>query len=81
MLLSKSEVDLILALNKILQKTGILAYTQFSKVGYLQSGAIFALLRKKSSIEQLVDNYSNILIRAAKIVDVRVIGIETLKYW
>ena len=52
--LQKSEADLMLALNKSLQKAGIPAYTRFSRVGYLQSGAISALLTEKSSAEDLV---------------------------
>lgn len=43
LLSQKSEVDLMLALNKSLQKTRILIYIQFSKVGYLQFGVISAL--------------------------------------
>ena len=77
----KSKADLMLALNKLLQKAGILAYTRFSRVRYLQSRAISALLIEKSNIKQLVGNYSNIFIRAAKTVDVRVIGVEALEHW
>ena len=77
--LQKSEIDLMLALNKSLQKAGILAYTRFNKVSYLQSGAISVLLIKKSSVEQLVNNYLNIIIRAANVVDMGVIWIEALK--
>ena len=78
----KSEVDLMLALNKSLQKAGIPpAYTRFSRVGYSQSGAISALLTEKSSAEQLVNNHSNILIRAVKTVDMGVIGVEALERW
>ncbi len=77
----KSEADLMLALNESLQKAGIPAYTRFSRVGYSQSGAISALLTEKSSAEQLVNNHSNILIRAAKAVDAGVIGVEALERW
>ena len=71
----------MLALNKVLQKAGTSTYTRFSRVGYSQSGAISALLTKKSSAEQLVGNHSNILIRAAKAVDAGVIGVEALERW
>ena len=69
----KSEADLMLTLNESAQKTGIPIYTRFSRVGYLQSGAISALFTEKSSAEQLVSNHSNILIRATKAVDAGVI--------
>ena len=77
----KSEADLMLALNKSLQKAGIPAYTRFSRVGYSQSGAISTLLTEKSSVEQLVKNHSNIIIRTAKAVDAGVIGVEALERW
>ncbi len=76
-----SKADLMLILNESLQKAGIPAYIQFSRIGYLQSGAIFALLTEKSSVENLVRDHSNMLIRAAKSVDEKVIGIEALKQW
>ncbi len=50
-------------------------------MGYLQSGTIFALLTEKSSAGQLISNHSNIFIRAAKVVDVEVIGVEALEHW
>lgn len=77
----KSEVDLMLTLNESLQKAGIPAYTRFSRVGYLQSGAISALLTEKSNAEELISNHSNILIRAAKSVDEEVIWVEALERW
>ena len=77
----KSEADLMLVLNESLQKAGIPAYTRFSRVGYSQSGAISALLTEKSNAESLVRDHSNMLIRAAKSVDEKVIGIEALERW
>ena len=68
-------------LNESLQKTGVPAYIRFSRVGYAQSGAISALLTEKSSAEDLVREHSNLLIRATKSVDERVIGIEALERW
>ena len=75
-----SEVDLILALNKSLQKARIPADTKFSRVRYLQSEVISTLFIEKSSAEQLVSNHSNILIRAAKIIDIDVIAVKPLEY-
>lgn len=69
----------MLTLNESLQKAGIPAHTRFSRVGYSQSGAISALLTEKSSAENLVRDHSNMLIRAAKSVDEKVIGIEALE--
>ena len=77
----KSEADLILVLNESLQKAGIPAYIRFSRVRYSQPGAISALLTEKSSAEDLVKDHSNMLIRAAKSVDKKVIGIEALERW
>ena len=77
----KSEADLMLVLNESLQKAGIPAYTRFSRVGYSQSGAISALLTEKSNAENLVRDHSNMLIRAAKSVDEKVIDIEALERW
>ena len=77
----KSEADLMLTLNESLQKAGIPAYTRFSRVRYSQSGAISALLTEKSSAEILVRDHSNMLIRAAKLIDEKVIGIEALERW
>lgn len=53
----KLDVDLMLALNKLLQKFGIQAYNQFSRVKYLQSRVIFTLLTTKSSAKQLICNH------------------------
>lgn len=79
--LQKSEANLILALNKLLEKTGILAYILFSKIRYLQFIAIFILLTEKSSAENLVKNHFHILIRGIiKFVDEKIIDIKALKY-
>lgn len=77
----KSEADLMLVLNGSLQKTGIPAYIRFNKVGYSQSGAISGLLAEKSNAEDLVKDHSNMLIRAAKSVDEKVIGIIASERW
>lgn len=69
------------AFNESLQKAGIPAYTRFSRVGYPQSGAISALLTEKSNAEELINNHSNILIRAAKSVAEGIIGVEALEHW
>lgn len=69
----------MLILNELLQKTRIQAYTQFSMVAYLQSGVISAILTEKSSTEILVKNHSNMLIKAAKSVNEKVISREALE--
>lgn len=76
-----SKADLILVVNESLQKAGILVYTRFSRVGYLQLRAISALLTEKSSAKNLVRNHFNILIRTAKSVNEKIIGIEALERW
>lgn len=81
LLFEKLKANLILFLNKSLQKIKISAYIQFNWVKYLQSKTISALFRKKFSIKQLVDNYSNIFIKITQIVIVGVIGIKTLERW
>ena len=75
----KSEADLMLVLNELLQKTRVSVYIQFSRVRYAQSGTILTLLTEKSSAENLVREHSNLLIRAAKSVDKGVIGVEALE--
>lgn len=77
----KLEEYLMLVLNKSLQKTEIPAYIRFLRVGNVQSGAISALLTEKLSAEDLVREYSNVLIRAAKSLDKSVIGVEGLERW
>ncbi len=77
----KSEADLMLVLNETLHRAGIPTYIRFSRVGYSQSGAISGLLTEKSSAEQLVNNHSNILIRALKAVNPGIIRIEALECW
>ena len=61
LLSQKSEADLMLVLNKALQKTGMPTYIWFSRVDYLQSGAISMLLKEKSSADQLVYNHLNMV--------------------
>lgn len=58
----KSEVDIMLVLNKSLQRVGITMYVSFSKIRYFQSKAIFKLLTKKFNMEDIIKNYLNILI-------------------
>ena len=58
----RSEADLMLVLNELLQRAGIPAYTRFSKMRYSQSGAISRLLIEKSNTENLIKDHSNALI-------------------
>lgn len=71
----------MLVLNELQQKAGIPAYTQFSRVRYLQLGAIFVLLTEKSKADNVVKDHSNMLIRVAKSVNKKVIDIEALECW
>lgn len=71
----------MLVLNKSLQKTRVLIYIRFSQVKYAQSGAILALFMEKPSTEDLVREYFDLLIKAIKSVDKRVIVVEVLKRW
>lgn len=47
---------------------------------YPKSGIISALSIKKSGIKQLVGNYSNILIKVIKVVNMGVIRVEALEH-
>lgn len=76
----KLEKDLMLILNKSLQKTGTSAYIRFCQVRYAQSGAISELLKKKVSIEDLVKDYFNVLIKMAKSINEAVIRVEALEH-
>lgn len=76
----KSEADLILALNKALQKAGVGAKIRFCRIRYAQSGSILALLTEQADAAMLLPQYSNLLIEAAKSVDQSVIGVEILQH-
>ncbi len=56
----KSEADLMLALNKALQKAG--EKTWFCRVRYLPSGAVSALFTEKANVGSIVLWLSNVLI-------------------
>lgn len=58
----------------------IFVYSWFDKMGYPKSGTISALFKEKSSIKQLVGNYSNIPIKVIKVVNIGVIGVEALEH-
>ena len=75
-----SEADLMLALNKSLQKAEILSYIWFSRMGYLQSGPISALNIEKSNTEQLTSSSPKIYIGASKVVDEVVTEVEVLEH-
>lgn len=77
----RSEEDIMLALNEALQKVGEPASIRVSRIGYSQSGAILTLLTEKADARELLKKHKNILIRAAKTVDVAVIGAEALEHW
>lgn len=73
--------DIILALNKALQKAQEPTLVRFCSVKCLQSGAISSFFTKKAKAEDLLNVQKNIFIWAAKIVDALVIGVETLEHW
>ena len=77
----KSESNLILLLNNSLQKTGLPAYMRLMRVSYSQSGAISGLLIERYNVEDLIKQHSNMLIRAPKLIDEGVIGVEMLEKW
>lgn len=58
----RSEEDIMLTLNKALQKVGELASIRFSGVGYSQSGVISTLSTKKTDATELLKSRINILI-------------------
>lgn len=71
----------MLVLNEALQKAGEPAKVQFGRIGYSQSGTISALLTEKADAKELLEMRRNILIQAAKTVDVAVIEAEALEHW
>lgn len=75
----KSKTDLILALNKMLQKAE--EEMQLCKVGYLSSEAVSAFLTKKSNTELIVPRLLNIFIQATKMVDQVIVRVKILKQW
>lgn len=77
----KLKKDIILALNKALQKVEESALIQLNRVKYLQSGAILALLTKKANKKALLKSCKNISIKTVKIIDIEVVRVETLQYW
>lgn len=79
--LQKSKTDFILVLDQFLQKLGISTYMRFSRVGYFQSSTIYRLLTKMFNSKDLIRHHSKILIQAAKLINERVIQMESLKWW
>ena len=77
----KSEADMMLALNKALQKAGVETRVWFSRVRYAPSGAISALLTERADATMLLLLRANLLIQAAKTVDDAVVGVEILEQW
>ena len=76
-----SEADLMLVLNKELQKAGEGLDTRFSRVRYSPSGAVSALLTEKANAGSIIPRLSNVLIRAAKTIDAAIVGVEILEHW
>ena len=76
-----SEADIMLALNEALQRAGEGLETRFCRVRYSPSGAVSALLTEKANAGSIIPRLSNVLIRAAKPVDMAIIGVEILEHW
>jgi len=76
-----SEADLMLALNEALARAGEGADIRFSRVRYSPSGEVSALLTEKANAGLLIPRLSNVLIRAAKTVNVAIVEVEILKHW
>ena len=70
------EADLMLVLNEALHKAREGFETRFFRVRYAPSGAISTLLTEKTDAELLISQLSNVLIRAAKIVDPAIVGVK-----
>ena len=77
----KLEADIMLALNKALQKAGIEPKIRFTRVKYVPLGFISALLTEKADATMLLPQRSNMIIRAAKTIDDAVRGVEVLEQW
>lgn len=65
----KFDKDIMLALNKVLQKAREPVTIWFGKMKYFQLRAILALLTKKADVTELFKTQTNILIWVAKIVN------------
>ena len=61
-------------MNEVLQQAGVKTYIRFSRLRYVPSDAISALLTEKAHARQLILERSNLLVRAAKSVDPEVVG-------
>lgn len=73
-----SEADIMPALNEELQKAGEGLDTRFYQVRYTPFRVISALFTKKKNAGLLILRLSNLLIRAAKTVDLTVVGVKYL---
>ena len=76
-----SEADLMLALNKALARAEERVDIRFLRVKYSLSGAVFALLTEKANAGLSIPQLSNVLIRAAKTVNIAIIEIDILEHW
>lgn len=74
----KSDVDLMLALSKTLQKNW--EKMRFFRVEYSPSGVVSILVTIKANAGSFIPSFSNILIRMAKIIDQAIVEVEILKY-
>ena len=68
-------------MNKVLQKAWKRSNTHFSQFKYTTSRKVSALFIEKANIRLLIFRLLNVLIEAAKIVDIVIIGVKGLEYW
>ena len=76
----KLKADLMLALNEALQKTRIDSKVRFCYIRYALLELISALLTIKANVAILLPEQSNLLIRAAKLVDDKVVKVEIIEH-
>lgn len=72
---------MILALNKKLKQLNVLACIRFSKRRYSYLSAISDLAIEESNTEDLLRDYSTILIKVIKSEDKKVINVKALEPW
>lgn len=71
----------MLVLNEALQKAGKESDTRFSRIRYMPSKVVSALLTKKANAGLLILQLSNVLIWTAKTDDIVIVKVKVLKHW
>ena len=71
------EADLMLELNTEIRRIeGVPQTVKAIKVSYSGKGSISVFLSDKSDVNELLNGYKNRLIKAVKVVNILVIGVE-----